>query len=218
MRARAAVSYGLSLLTARRLDEAIAVLAPAYAELQRTDKSGGPWIGNAASTYGNALVLAGQVSDAERVLNENLTRGESIGPALGDTHTGLGFVALSRRDFAAAKSNFDKAHALAANAPPSRVVVNALLGRGLTQFESGDLDGADTSLRDAEVAQTKLVVRPTPVLMEITSARGRLALAKGNREEAAALFARVDQFWQAFGPGSPQAAEASQWRQRMRGQ
>lgn len=184
MRARASASYGSSLAMARRMDEALAVLKPAYEELVRTDKSGGAWIGNAGAVYGNALALAGRTTEAERVLQENLARGESIGPALAETHAGLGFVALNRKDFAAAKSSFDKANELIAGAPPSRATVSALFGRGLTQLETGDLDGAESSLRDAAAAQAKVTVRPIPVSNEIAAAQARVALARSSKTPA----------------------------------
>jgi eukaryotic-like serine/threonine-protein kinase len=182
-RARASASYGASLATARKLDEALAVLKPAYEQLQAIDKSGGAWIGNAGAVYGNALVLAGRNDEAEKVLKANVARGEGIGPALAESHAGLGHVALARKDYAAAKSSFDTARSLLAGAPPSRVTVNELLGRGLLQIETKDFAGAESSLKEAEAAQRKLVVRPTPTLADIVAARARLEVAQGKRPD-----------------------------------
>ena len=52
--------------------------------------------------------------------------------------------------------------------------------------------------------------------MDVLSARGQVALARGNREEAAKLFATVEEFWRGFAPESSYARDAAQWQQRAR--
>jgi tetratricopeptide (TPR) repeat protein len=215
-RARALASLGLALMTARQLDAAVEALQASIADLRRLDSTGGAWIGNATSTYGNALIFLGRENDAERTLTRAIAD-KVTGPAMPDSYNGLGFVALSRKDAVTAKRNFEKSLELTAQTPPSRVIVNALLGLGLAQLESGQLQEADTTLAKAESTQNGLVTRPTPVLMDIEIARGRVALAQGKRSEAAILFSKADEYWRSVAPTSRWAREAAEWKGRVAG-
>ncbi|HEY5808739.1 MAG TPA: protein kinase [Povalibacter sp.] len=208
-RARVQATLGVALMTARRSDEAVALLQTAVADIRRLDTTGTPWLANATSSFGNALVLAGRTGEAVRVLQGNLAS-KPTGPAVADSYNGLGFAALSRKDATSAKEAFDKALELASAAPPSRVLVSALLGLGTAQLGAGELAAADETLRKAESTQTALVRQPTPVLADILIARGRLALAQGQRDSARELFSRVDQFWREFAPQSQHAVTAAQ--------
>jgi serine/threonine-protein kinase len=212
-RSRVQASLGIALTTARRGAEAVQALGPALAQMRQLDATGTAWIGNATSSYGNALVLAGRGAEAERLLEDNLAANIS-GPAIPDSYNGLGFAALGRKDYAAAKMNFDKGLELASVGPPSRVLVASLLGLGQTALAGGDLLAANDALQKAEAAQGKVAQRATPVLADILSARGRLALAQGQTQQAADLFTKVDAFWREFAPDSRNAHDAQAWKQR----
>lgn len=207
-RARVRASLGIALMTARRSEEAVAHFAESLTVMKRLDTTGGPWIANATSAYGNALALAGQTAEAERVLTENLAS-NSVGPAAPDSYSGLGVAALARKDLAAARTNFDKSLELASAAPPNRTLVATLAGLGHVELASGNASAADESLSKAEEAQRKLVVQMTPVLAEILASRGRIAQAQGRSQQAAGLFKSVDDFWRDFAPHSPQALDAA---------
>src|SRR5262249_15810281 len=105
-RARAMASLGLALVTARQLDEGIQVLEKSLTDLERLDTTGGAWIGNATSTYGNALIFAGRGNEAERLFNQAIAD-KVTGPAMPDSYNGLGFIALGRKDAATARRNFE---------------------------------------------------------------------------------------------------------------
>lgn len=214
-RARVQSTLGVALAAARRTDEAVEQLETSVAVIRRLDTTGTAWLSNATSSYGNALVLAGRLDEAQRILTANL-EATRAGPAVADSHNGLGFVALSKKDLAAARGHFEKAKELSSQGPPSRVVVAALLGLGETQFAAGELAAAGATLQAASAAQEKVSQRPTPVAIDILVARGRLALAQGSREEAGKLFAQVDEFWRSFAPGSRHARDAAQWQQQIR--
>ncbi|HKE96943.1 MAG TPA: protein kinase [Povalibacter sp.] len=207
-RARVQSTLGVALTAARRVDEAVQQLKVAVADIRRLDTTGTPWLGNAISAYGNALALAGRNDEAAQMLEANLAT-SLRGPAVPDSHNGLGMVALNRKDLASAGQHFAKAVELASAGPPSRVTVSALLGQGTTQLASGDFTAADATLRKAESTQTTIVRLPTPVLAEILAARGRLALAQGQRDQARELFTKVDEFWHGFAPESQYARDAS---------
>lgn len=212
-RARVQSTLGVALATARRTGEAVDQLAAAVAEIRRLDTTGTAWLTNAVSAHGNALVLAGRIDEAERVLSANL-QSAAAGPALADSHNGLGAVMLARADLAAARVNFAKARELSAQGPPSRVRVAALAGLGEVELAGGNAAAASEMLLAAQAEQEKVAQRATPVLIDILVARGRLAMAQGRREEAAQLFGQVDEFWQAFAPDSRQAREAALLKRR----
>ncbi|WP_442958353.1 tetratricopeptide repeat protein [Povalibacter sp.] len=201
-------------MTARRSDEAVANLATALADMKRLDTSGGPWIANATSSHGNALVLAGRLDEAKAEFDRTLAAA-STGPAAVDSHAGLGMIALARKDLELARTHFDKSVELAAAGPPTRSLVAALAGLGEVHLAAGDLASAESSLQKAEETQRTLAVRMTPVLAEILAERGRLALAQGNAEQATALFGSADEFWRAFAPQSARAREAARWREQV---
>jgi tetratricopeptide (TPR) repeat protein len=181
--------------------------------MRRLDTTGTAWIGNATSAWGNALALAGRINEAEHVLKENLASKPS-GLAIPDSHNGLGLVALAREEYAKARVNFEKGLELSSQGPPSRVLVASLLGLGQAQLATNDYAAADDSLKKAEAAQHQVSQKPTPVLIEILAARGRLALAQNRSEQASQLFAQVDGFWREFAPDSRDAREAAQWKER----
>ena len=109
-RARAQAGLGVALVAARRIDTAIDTLRTAVEDLQRLDTGEGSWLPNATATYGIALALAGQTTEAQRVLQASLKSGKVAGPVLADTHNGLGFSALENsRNAAAALDHFQKA-------------------------------------------------------------------------------------------------------------
>lgn len=213
-RARVRSTLGLSLTVARRMDEALKELAAAVADIKRLDNTGTAWLANATSTYGNALAIAGRTAEAERVLKESLALTTS-GQSVPDSYNGLGLAALARKDAASARTDFDKALQLTSQLPPSRVTVSALSGSGLARLALRDYAAAREHLEKAEAAQSALVMRPTPVLADIWTARARVARAQGEHAQADQLFARVDEFWQGFAPDSAYAREAA--RQRTSG-
>ena len=139
-RARVRASLGIALMTARRNEEAVAHFVESLTVMRRLDTTGGPWIANATAAYGNALALAGQTAEAERVLTENLASNPA-GPAASDSYSGLGVAALSRKDLSAARTNFDKSLELASAAAPNRTLVATLAGLasgiGVRQCERG---------------------------------------------------------------------------------
>ena len=214
-RARAQASLGVTLVAARRIDNAIAVLRPAVEDLKRLDTSEGSWVPNATATYGTALALAGQTAEAQRVLQESLNTGKVAGPALADTHNGLGLSALNANDAAAALEHFQKALETAGPAaPPTRIRAAGLLGAGIAQLELGKLQEADQTLREADAAYRKIAQLPTPALADVQIARGRLAMLEGRSQDASVLFAQADEFWRRYQPKSRWAREASQLRER----
>jgi tetratricopeptide (TPR) repeat protein len=182
-RSRVRASLGIALMTARRTDEAVAQLAISLADMKPLDATGGPWIANATSSYGNALVLAGRLEEAKQVLEQNLAAAAAAGPAA-DSHAGLGMIALARNDLDLARTHFNKSLELAAAGPPTRTQVAALTGLGKVHRMAGDFASAEASLQKAEAAQRALAVRTTPVLAEILAERDRLALAQGNPEHS----------------------------------
>ncbi|HEY6984695.1 MAG TPA: tetratricopeptide repeat protein, partial [Rhodanobacteraceae bacterium] len=162
-RARAQASLGVTLVAARRVDDAISVLRPAVEDLKRLDTSEGSWVPNATATYGTALALAGQTSEAQRVLQASLDTGKVAGPALADTHNGLGLSALNGNNAAAALEHFQKALENAGPAEqPSRIRAAAILGAGIAQLQLGKLQEAEQTLRDADAAYRKIYQLPTP--------------------------------------------------------
>ena len=215
-RARAQASLGVTLVAARRIDAAIETLRPAVDDLRRLDTGEGSWLPNATATYGTALALAGQTAEAQRVLNESLHTGKVAGPALADTHNGLGLSALNDNDAAAALEHFHTALETAGPAdPPSRIRAAAVLGAGIAQLELGKLKEAEQTLRDAEAAYRKIYQLPTPALADVQIARGRLAMLEGRSHDASTLFDDADRFWQRYEAKSRWAREATQWRERQ---
>jgi tetratricopeptide (TPR) repeat protein len=215
-RARAQASLGVTLVAARRVDDAISVLRPAVEDLKRLDTSEGSWVPNATATYGTALALAGQTSEAQRVLQASLDTGKVAGPALADTHNGLGLSALNGNNAAAALEHFQKALDNAGPAePPSRIRAAAILGAGIAQLQLGKLQEAEQTLRDADAAYRKIYQLPTPALADVQVARGRVAMLEGRSQDASALFAQADEFWRRYEAKSRWAREASQWRERL---
>lgn len=215
-RARAQASLGVTLVAARRIDNAIAVLRPAVEDLKRVDSGEGSWLPNATATYGTALALAGQTAEAQRVLQESLDTGKVAGPALADTHNGLGLSALNTRNAAAALEHFQTALESAGPAePPSRIRAAAVLGAGVAQLELGKLKEAEQTLREADAAYRKIYQLPTPALADVQLARGRVAMLEGRSKDAATLFAEADEFWRRYEAKSRWGREASQWRERL---
>jgi hypothetical protein len=215
-RARAQASLGVTLVAARRVDDAIAVLRPAVEELKRLDTGEGSWLPNATATYGTALALAGQTAQAQRVLQESLNTGKVAGPALADTHNGLGLSALNANNAAAALGHFQQALASAGPAePPSRIRAAAVLGAGVAQLQLGKLQEAEQMLLEADAAYRKIYQLPTPALADVQVARGRVAMLEGRSKDASTLFAQADEFWRRYEAKSRWAREASQWRERQ---
>ena len=218
-RARAQASLGVTLVAARRVDTAVNVLRAAVDDLKRLDTGEGSWLPNATATYGTALALAGQASEARRVLQASLETGKVAGPALADTHNGLGLSALSSSDAAAALDHFQKALASAGPPdPPTRIRAAAVLGAGTAQLELGKLKEAEQTLQQADAAYRKIYQLPTPALADVQVARGRVAMLEGRAAEASALFAAADEFWRGYEAKSRWAREASQWRERQAAQ
>lgn len=215
-RARAQASLGVTLVAARRIDNAIAVLRPAVEDLKRVDTGEGSWLPNATATYGTALALAGQTAEAQRVLHQSLNTGKVAGPALADTHNGLGLSALSANNAEAALEHFQTALRDAGPAePPSRIRAAAVLGAGVAQLELGRLKEAEQTLREADATYRKIYQLPTPALADVQLARGRVAMLEGRSKDASALFAEADGFWRRYDAKSRWAREASQWRERL---
>jgi hypothetical protein len=212
--ARIRTSLGAAYTAARRNEDAARVLEPALKTLRELDTTGATWIGNCLSSYGSALAFLGRNEDAERILKE-ATGGASVGPALADAWNAHGFVALNRKDFESARTYFAKARDLSSAGPPSRVVVAAFYGLGLTDLATNQLDAAAENLSKAEATQRATIRQPAPMLIDILSAHGQVALAQGKREDAAQLFATVNEFWRQFAPESSYAREASAWRERV---
>jgi eukaryotic-like serine/threonine-protein kinase len=216
-RARAQASLGVTLVAARRVDTAVDVLRTAVEDLKRLDTGEGSWLPNATATYGTALILAGQTAEARRVLQASLDTAKVAGPALADTHNGLGWSALSNKDAAAALDHFQKAlEAAGPPDPPSRIRAAALLGAGTAQLELGKLKEAEQTLQAADAAYRKIHQLPTPALADVQVARGRVALRAGRVDDATRLFTEADEFWRGYAAKSRWAREASQWRQRAR--
>jgi eukaryotic-like serine/threonine-protein kinase len=215
-RARAQASLGVTLVAARRIDNAVAVLRPAVEDLQRLDTGEGSWLPNATATYGTALALAGQTGEAQRVLQESLSTGKVAGPALADTHNALGLCALSSNDAVEALGHFQTALETAGPAdPPSRIRAAAVLGAGMAQVELGKLKEAEQTLSEADAAYRKIYQLPTPALADVQVARGRVAMLEGRSQDASKLFDEADRFWRGYEAKSRWAREASQWRERL---
>jgi tetratricopeptide (TPR) repeat protein len=215
-RARAQASLGVTLVAARRVDDAIAVLRPALEDLKRLDTGEGSWLPNATATYGTALALAGKTAEAQRVLQESLATGKVAGPALADTHNALGLCALNANNAAEALGHFQTALENAGPAdPPSRIRAAAVLGTGLAQVELGKLKEAEQALSEADAAYRKIHQGPTPALADVQVARGRVAMLEGRSQDASKLFDEADQFWRGYEPKSRWAREATQWRARQ---
>jgi serine/threonine protein kinase len=215
-RARAQASLGVTLVAARRVDTAIDVLRPAVDDLKRLDTGEGSWLPNATATYGTALALAGQTAKAQRVLQESLDTGKVGGPALADTHNGLGLSALNSRNATAALDHFQKALETAGPPdPPSRIRAAAVLGAGIAQLELGRLKEAEQTLQEADAAYRKIYQLPTPALADVQVARGRVAMLEGRADEASALFTEADEFWRRYETKSRWAREAAEWRERQ---
>ena len=178
-RARASVSLGVALIQARRLDEAVAVLRSAVADVKRLDTGEASWLPHATATYGTALALAGMTKEARHVLQQSLDSGTLAGPALAETHNGLGLTALNSKDPSTALQHFRRALETAGPAdPPARIRAAALFGAGVSQLELGRLREADETLAQAEAAYRKVHQMPTPALAEVLAARDRLAKAQ----------------------------------------
>lgn len=216
-RARVSMSLGLALSTARQMDRALEIIERSHADLQRLDETGGPWIVNAASTYGNALALARRSSAAEKILKRNLDASVQ-GQTLADTHNGLGIVALNRGDLAAARMHFEQSLQILSTLPASRVHVTASWGLGLAQLEGDTIDRAAATLEQAEQMIDGIIERPTPMLMDIVVARGRAALARGDSTSALNFFTRADGYWREYLPNSRWAQEAREWRRKAENQ
>jgi len=213
-RARAQASLGVTLVAARRVDTAVNILRTAVDDLKRFDTGEGSWLPNATATYGTALVLAGQPAEARRVLQASLDSGKVAGPALADTHNGLGLTALSTADAAAALDHFQKALAAAGPSdPPSRIRAAAVLGAGTAQLELGKLKEAEQTLQEADAAYRKIYQLPTPALADVQVARGRVAMLEGRSDDASKLFTAADEFWRRYEAKSRWAREAAQWRE-----
>jgi eukaryotic-like serine/threonine-protein kinase len=215
-RARAQASLGVTLVAARRVDTAVDILRGAVHDLKRLDTGEGSWLPNATATYGTALVLAGQNTEARRVLQESLSSGKVAGPSLADTHNALGLSALSSNDAAGALEHFQKALETAGPPEaPTRIRAAAVLGAGMAQLELGKLQEAEQTLQAADAAYRKIYQLPTPALADVQVARGRVAMLEGRADDAAKLFTEADEFWQHYEAKSRWAREASQWRQRQ---
>lgn len=215
-RARAQASLGVTLVAARRIDTAVSVLRPAVEDLKRLDTGEGSWLPNATATYGTALALAGQTAEAQRVLQESLHTGKVAGPALADTHNGLGLSALNSGNFTAALDHFHKALETAGPPePPSRIRAAAVLGAGMAQVELGKLKEAEQTLQEADAAYRKIFRLPTPALADVQVARGRVAMLEGRANDASALFTEADEFWRGYEAKSRWARDAAQWRERQ---
>ena len=215
-RARAQASLGVTLVAARRVDTAVETLRPAVDDLKRLDTGEGSWLPNATATYGMALALAGQTAEAQSVLQASLNSGKVAGPALADTHNGLGLSALNSKNAAAALYHFQKALETAGPPdPPSRIRAAAVLGAGRAQLELGNLKEAEQSLQEADAAYRKIHQLPTPALADVQVARGRVAMLEGRTEDASQLFTAADEFWRRYESKSRWAREASQWRERQ---
>jgi eukaryotic-like serine/threonine-protein kinase len=215
-RARAQASLGVTLVAARRIDTAVDVLRTAVDDLKRLDTGEGSWLPNATATYGTALALAGRSAEAQRVLQASLSTGKVGGPALADTHNGLGLSALNDSNAAAALEHFQKALETAGPAePPSRIRAAAVLGAGTAQLELGKLKEAEQTLQEAEAAYRKIYQLPTPALADVQVARGRVAMLEGRTDDASQLFTQADEFWRGYEAKSRWAREASQWRERQ---
>ena len=212
-RSRVQAALGIALTSARRASVAVEQLKPALATMRRLDTTGTAWIGNATSAYGNALALAGHNDEAQRLLKENLA-GKLLGLAAPESHNGLGIVALNRNDYAAARQHFEKGLELSSEGPPSRVLVASLLGLAQTDLAVGDFAAAEDAVQKAEAAQQKVAQRPTPVLIDILATRARLAAAQGRDEQAAELFAQIDEFSPEFNLDSRYGREAAQRAQK----
>jgi tetratricopeptide (TPR) repeat protein len=214
-RARAQASLGVTLVAARRIDNALTVLRPAVDDLKRLDTGEGSWLPNATATYGTALALAGQTGEAQRVLQESLSTGKVAGPALADTHNALGLCALNAGNAAEALGHFQTALENAGPAdPPSRIRAAAVLGAGVAQVELGKLKEAEQTLSDADAAYRKIYQLPTPALADVQVARGRVAMLEGRSQDASKFFDEADQFWRRYEPKSRWARETTQWRDR----
>jgi serine/threonine-protein kinase len=215
-RARAQASLGVTLVAARRVDNAVSILRSAVDDLKRLDTGEGSWLPNATATYGTALVLAGQNAEARRVLQKSLSSGKAAGPSLADTHNALGLSALSSNDAAGALDHFQKALETAGPPEsPTRIRAAAVLGAGMAQLELGKLKEAEQTLQEADAAYRKIHQLPTPALADVQVARGRVALLEGRGAEAAKLFAEAEKFWRSYDPKSRWAREASEWRERQ---
>jgi tetratricopeptide (TPR) repeat protein len=191
-------------------------LRGAVDNLKRLDTGEGSWLPNATATYGTALVLAGQSTEARRVLEESLRSGKVAGPSLADTHNALGLSALSSNDAAGALEHFQKALETAGPPEaPTRIRAAAVLGAGMAQLELGKLKEAEQTLQAADAAYRQIYQLPTPALADVQVARGRVAMLEGRADDAAKLFTQADEFWQHYEAKSRWAREASQWRQRQ---
>ena len=189
---------------------------PQSNDLKRLDTGEGSWLPNATATYGTALALAGQSAEAQRVLQGSLATGKVAGPALADTHNGLGLSALNTRNATAALEHFQKALETAGPPePPSRIRAAAVLGAGIAQLELGKLKEAEQTLQEADAAYRKIYQLPTPALADVQVARGRVAMLEGRASDASALFAEADEFWRGYAAKSRWAREAAQWRERQ---
>lgn len=215
-RARAQASLGVTLVAARRVDTAVSVLRSAVDDLKRLDTGEGSWVPNATATYGTALALAGQTAEAQRVLQESLNSGKVKGPALADTHNGLGLSALNSGNFPVALDHFRQALQTAGPPePPSRIRAAAVLGAGMAEVELGKLKEADQTLQEADAAYRKIFKLPTPALADVQVARGRVAMLEGRANDASALFTEADEFWRRYEAKSRWARDAAQWRERQ---
>ena len=212
--ARLATGLGRYTLLARKTQQSIAPLRRAIELEKKFDTGKGSWLTLAQSDYGIALALSGRLSDAKRVLQENLPVAVSSAAraALPSAENALGFLEQLQLRWVESEVLFRQAAEHTADADlQSKARADTLLGLGVARLELGHPDEAEQWFRQAEEVAHAQFVNMIPLRAEIALHLGRALLAQKKLPAALDSFGTANSYWLAKDASNRGAGEAAYW-------
>ncbi|HLA71668.1 MAG TPA: protein kinase [Steroidobacteraceae bacterium] len=212
--ARLATGLGRYTLLARKTQQSLEPLRKAIELEKKYDTGKGSWLTLAQSDYGIALALAGRLTEAKRVLQENLPVAASSAAraALPAAENALGFLEQLQLRWAESEILFRQADAHTSAADRNQKArADTLLGLGVARLEFGNPVEAEQWLRQADEVARGQFVNMIPLRAEIAMQLGRALL--GQKKTSAALDSLVtaDTYWQDHDASNRGAGEAAYW-------
>jgi serine/threonine protein kinase len=215
--ARELTGLARSTFAARKVQDSLDLLRRAIELEKQYDPGKGSWIVLAQSDYGAALALSGRFEQADRLLQETLSRARESAKddSLETTWNAIGLTRALRSQWAPSERAFRDALASTTSSDNNQKFrAEALQGIGVARLALGQAAEAENWLRQADESVRKTFVGMTPLRADIAMNLGRTLLAQEKIAAANESFHAANAYWLDYDASNRCAGQAAYWSAR----